>query len=393
MPESNADRQIRGNAAKNVLGCLLNLCVELGYISTYEANYSIGKPEYSDQNQFRAHYLIKFPDNAEWIVFSTTSLRDRIKANYWDAFNIKELNPMITDAYLVYPDSISQNEKNTFIRKSNKIQNYGEFSPLTALLSQNKFFNTIETHALQGLTDGQRRDKKGNNFEKRLAFILSNQYNFEKWKNQDKIIDGFHYTYYEETVSFFGLDREAVKKIEATSDKNRIGYLPSGGPSKTDILVTVTYNDNSCKYYTISCKRSNNANVSIHQYSADSFADVLAPNNLELRRLLQEFQQKGNLKDMDANDKETLANILQPYILPLCKWALGGIGGEGNPDTQWANYLFVYDDDTEAILKHTTEEYCYLLSNNCTRSFKTPFSWTYQGTRGSNIQLKCPIKL
>lgn len=390
---SNSDKTKRGNSLKRVLAYMMKLCKELGYITSFEENYKKGRPGFTDKNQFKAPYKITFSDNTEWLVFSTTSLRDRIKEQYWDTFNLMFLNPAISEAYLVYPDGLDPSDKQAFVSKNNKIQNGGEFSPLNALMSQERFFNRIEAYALRSLTPAQQRERKGNNFEKRIASILSNPCNFEKWKTNDPALEGLHYITFEKIVTKLNLVRADIAKIDATSDKSVIGFLPSGGPAKTDVLVTVTYEDGTSKYFTISCKRTSSSSVSVHQYSADNFANVLDPTDTEFRRVLNSFQTCGNKRDMNSADIQLLENKLQPLILDLCRWALGGIGGEGDSDTQWAYYILAYDNNTESISIHTTDEYCNTLVADSTRTFGTPFSWTYQGTRGTNIQLKCPIFL
>lgn len=392
---SNSDKTRRGNSLKRVLAYMMKLCKELGYITSFEENYKKGRPGYRDQNQFKAPYKISFSDNTEWLIFSTTSLRDRIKEQYWDTFNLKELNPAISEAYLVYPDGLDPSDKQAFVSKNNKIQNRGEFSPLTALMSQESFFNRIEEHALQSLTDAQKRERKGNNFEKRIASILRNPCNFEKWKTNDPVLEGLHYTTFEKIVTKLNLARADVAKIDATSDKSVIGLLPSGGPAKTDVLVTVAYEDGTSKHFTISCKRTKDPKkkISVHQYSADSFANVLDPTDTEFQRVLNSFQTCGNKKDMNSADIQLLENKLQPLIPDLCHWALGGIGGEGGSDKQWAYYILAYDNSTESFTIHTTDEYCNALVAESSGTFGTPFSWTYQGRRGTNIQLKCKIFL
>ena len=393
MASSNSDKQKRGNSLKRVLKYMMELCKELGYISDYETNYKLGMPGYTDKNQFKASYKITFDDNSEWIVYTTTSLRERIKEQYWDSLNLKKLNSQITEAYLVYPDSLDDSDKREFVAKNNKIQNNGEFSTLEAVISQDSFFNRIEEYATRMLTPNQQRDKKGNNFEKRVAAILKNPCNLEKWKNQDNMLEGLHYKMFEDIMNMFGINRSSVERIDSTSDKKIIGLLPSGGPVKTDVLTTVTHKDGTVEYYTISCKRSSASSVSIHQYSANAFADVLDSTNSELRRVLNEFQKCGNKRDMDTADADLLQKEIQPHILDLCKWALGGVGGEGNPDTQWAKYILVYDNTNERITMHTIDDYSQKLANDSTRAFNTPFSWSYQGTRGTNIQLSCPLYL
>lgn len=88
---------------KNLFNIILHLAKDLGYITMVTDHYKKGKPGYADQNQFKAPYLIRFDDDTEWIIFTTTSIRDRVKEQYWDSLNLKEINTKIARAYLVYP--------------------------------------------------------------------------------------------------------------------------------------------------------------------------------------------------------------------------------------------------------------------------------------------------
>lgn len=53
--------------------------------------------------------------------------------------------------------------------------------------------------------------------------------------------------------------------------------------------------------------------MSVHEYSADAFVQVLDPSNQELRRLLNAFQSAGNKRDMNPSDIRALTNELVPY--------------------------------------------------------------------------------
>ena len=390
---SNVDKQKRGISFKDVMNEMMEEALKVGYIKSYVKNYENGYPAH-DPNQFKAPLKITFHDNTEWLVFSTTSLRDRIKQQYWDAHHLKILNHYITRAFLVYPDSIEEKEKNLFVAKNEKINteesDKREFCPLYALLSQESFSNMLEEYALQTLGRGKQKDSKGKNFEKRIATIMTNPHNLEKWKNKDSVIDGYHYTTFEKIVNIIGIDRTTTTEIDATTD---IPKLPSGGSPKTDVLIKVFFNDGLAKNFTFSCKRTDQKSVSVHQYKADTFADVLAPDDDELRRVLNAFQTCGNKRDMVPEDAQILEDKLQPLIPQLCQWAIGGVGGEGDPNVQWAQYIIAYDDNTQEIVLHTTAEYCKKLVAQKAKAFRTPFSWTYQGDRGTNIQLKCSIFL
>lgn len=394
MSASNSDRNKRGKSLQDILESLMKLCKDLEYIEDYEKDYKIGAPNYANSTQFRAPYLLNLHENTQWAIFTTTSLRDRIKEQQWDSSHLKQINENIKKSFLVYPDDLDESEHQKFISKNEKIESKSEVSSLDALVSQEGLFKKIESFALSSYTPAQQRDKRGKHFEKRVAAVLDNPYNLDKWIHQDPMVEGLHYQMFEQIMSLFNLDRTQVKFMESTADTAIIGNLPSGGPAKTDVLTTVTYNDNRTEHFTISCKRTKASSVSVHQYSADSFANVLDPNNTELRRVLNEFQKHGNVKDMSPADINLLTELIQPHLLKLCKWALGGDGGEGNRETQWAQYIVIYDDVSKYTM-HSVNEYATLLANNENekRTFGTPFSWTYQGTRGTNIQLKCPIKL
>lgn len=367
---------------------MLELSKNLGYLSSVIANYSRGKKGYKDQAQFKAHYLITFPDNTEWIVFSTTSIRERIKQQYWESLNLKEINPAIKRAYVVYPDSISPEERNIAAAKNHKIIQREEFSTIEGIISQEELFNLIEEYSIERKTQGQKSSITGNNFEIRIAFILENPWNLKKWKTGDPSIDGIHYDIFKKIVTCFKLVPSEVVKITATANKNTIGFLPSGGLAKTDVLAFVQKVDGSVPFFTISCKRSSNSIVSVHQFNANVYADVLDPENNELRELLNLFQTCGNRYNMGEENASRLEMVLRPYIDRLILWALGGFYRRGN-GYQCAYYILIYDNYHGSISIHSVFDYCSLLKSYNKGMFGTPFSWTYQGRRGTNIQLKC----
>ena len=283
-------------------------------------------------------------------------------------------------------------------QKNLKISTGGEYSPLDGIISQDQIFSLIEKYALRNKTASQIRDIQGNNFEKRIAAILSDPCNLEKWKSNDPTLEGIHYDVFKSVVTCMGLDPISVMEIYATADKKEIGLLPSGGPPKTDVLLTIKNADGNETKQTISCKRTTADYVSVHQYSADTFASVLDDSNGDLQRLLRVFQANGAIRDKNKNrymseeDEKALTEALSPLILKLTKWVVGGAYGAGEEETQWARYVVVYDNNDATTSVHSTEDYCSLLiANESSGTFGTPFKWTYQGERGTNIQLKCKV--
>ena len=394
MEFSNGDKSKHGKSAKNSLSNILKRCVDNGYLSQIISEYRVGKPNYSNSKQFYAQFLIIFNDESKWILFTTTSMKtDRVKGHQWDTINLKEIDPLITRAYIVYPDGISDDLKNEFIRQNNKyIDNY-EYSAIDAIVSQDEINNLIESYAIKNKSTGQIKDIQGNNFENKIADILNYNDNLVKWKNNDRTLEGMHFDIFLNIVNCFELDKNSTIKITATSDKKQIGRLPSGGNPKTDVLVTVTFSDAAQRHYTISCKRSSDKSVSIHQYNANAFADVLDKDNPNLRRLLTYFQDCGNLRDFGEENSIKLTNLLSPYIKKLSLWALGGHGGDGNPEIQNADYILTYDNnDGSSSIKSIEKYYEHLTTEGITGNFGPPFSWTYPSKRkGKDIQLKCKI--
>lgn len=394
MAFSNSDKKTHGDNARQSLQDILIFCKSCNYIKQFIENYRIGKPDYKNQSQFLAPFMVEFSNGEKWILYTTTSMRtDRIKSHQWDVMNIKSIDKAITRAFLIYPDSLEDKEKNEFIRQSEKYKDKIEFTVIDNILSQMEIFNLIEEHSLKDNTTGKKKDTQGKNFEKRVAATLNVQSNLIKWKNNNPIIVGLYYDMFLDIVNCFHLNPENVETISATSDKSVIGLLPSGGNPKTDVVVKVTYRNATYEIFTISCKRTSQKAVSIHQYKASSFVNVLDSENAELERLLNAFQCAGSAEALGEEKSNELTNALQPYKEKLALWTLGGIGGEGNPDIQWANYLLVYNNMTDSwSVSNIFDYYNHLLNANIKGAFGTVFGWTYPSKqRGKYIQLKCRI--
>lgn len=62
--------------------------------------------------------------------------------------------------------------------------------------------------------------------------------------------------------------------------------------------IIIYKTENGIETHTFSCKRSSSSWVSVHEYTADAFADVLNPADNRLRELLYTFQQAGGARGM-----------------------------------------------------------------------------------------------
>ncbi len=395
MSMSNEDRMLHGLSLQQSIIEILTDFQSNNYIKSFTPDYYIGKPGYQNTRQFYIAFLVELNNDEKWALYSTTSMKDRFKGQLWDAFHVKEIDPTITKAFLIYPDGLSQANERPFKKRKEEIINKIGYYPHTIddILSQSEFTNFLEDYALGDSSDGSKRGVLGNKFEDRVARILSYANNLSKWKTNAANIEGLHYDLFEKIADCFELSKSDTKEIVATSDKKVIKRLPSGGNPKTDVLVTVTLSDDTNVSYTISCKRSSAKEVSIHDYTAEQFAYVLDPNNTELLTLLEGFQAAGSMTDFGEENCSRLTKVLAPYIEKLTKWVIGGQGGEGDPMTQWADYILVYDAETNKSSIHRIDEYIKRLSDaGYMRNFGSPFGWTYPSKqRGKRIQLKGKI--
>lgn len=388
---SNSDKQEHGQNAKNVLEAILLECKNYAYIKKIIKDYRCGYYKY-DNTQFYCNFVIVFRNNEKWIVNITTSFRsDRVKGNQWDSYNIKQIDSSISKSVLVYPDGLPQDEKDNFIAHNLKILNKIHYSAIDTIVSQSELFEMIENFANGHLSVGVKKDIQGNNFELYIANILSNGENFKKWVTADPKIVGMYYDVYEKILRCFKFDKRKVSKITATADKTIIGTLLTSGSPKTDIIVTIFGQNDERKFFTISCKKTSAKSVSVHQYSADAFADVLDKSNAQLRSLLQKFQKVGNLRDFGHDNAKALKKELQPHLKKLVQWVIGGYGGCVRSQCQLADYILISDEKDIHI--HTVESYTTMLLKPENEShFGTPFQWTFaSGRKGKDIQLKCKI--
>ena len=438
-PFDYVSNSANGHDAQDVLQNKLLSLRRSGDLSIVVKTYRAGDPLARNAGQFYAPFMIQFNNGARWIVFSTTSCRtDRIKGQQWDADNLKRIDTSIERAVLAYPDDTPSTEVRAFRKQKAKYDSGEEISRLDDIVNHSELVSQIQRRSLgifneedEQLDDVPQRitptadtklkarqleledfqggvkteqllatpsgsgwlyDFNGRAFEGDIASLLNNAAYLAKMKRGDDSDADRKFACFVKMLSAFGVDPQSIAHIDATAKKEDIGLLPNGGQPKTDVLAKFTYDDGREEAVTISCKRTTRTAVSVHQYSADTFADVLDAGNTSLRVLLNVFQYYANARDMPDADKVELEKQLRPLLPKLCKWVLGGLGGDISSPIQCADYLVVYNPTDEYFAVHSVEDYTAMLLKRATGAFGTPFGWTYASKqRGKCIQLKLPI--
>ena len=387
----NTAKSNRGRSGQENLKDIIESLQSKDYIVSYETDYRDGYKGF-DSKQFFFQYLIEYKNKESWILHSTTSIRsDRMNIQQWNAEHLKRLNGYIKRAYVIYPNGLSDKELKNAKKYQEKLREGTQYSAIDGVVSQSEMYSIVEQYALELLGNkGKALAKRGNNFESWVTEILNSTENFIKWKNNDSIKTGFVYDTYIKLVENMDLKKKDVVGINATCDVPR---LPSGGKAKTDILVTVdTFTGEYT--FTYSCKKSGSNWVSAHEYSADQFVDVLGIDEPDLIAALKEFQAKGSIEKLSKTSFEVLSRKLPKYNKKLNKWVLGGIGGQGAPETQWAQNIITYNEKSSSFKIEGIDEYVESLERvGMIGNFGTLFRWTYpSGGLGKRIQLKMKVE-
>lgn len=383
--QENKDKNEHGLNGKKGIKQMVSTLKDKNYIRDYTIDYRIADPQYGDK-QFYYQAMIEFSDDEEWLLHSTTTIRDRITEQQWHSENIKRLNSYVKKAYVVVPDSISEKEKKTAESYDRKIQEKRIYSALDGIVQFGQAYQMIEQKGAELMGHFAGKAKLGLHFEEKVVDALNNKDNLEIWKNGNTTKTGYLYELFCKIINATGIRADYLVSVKATSN---IPKLPSGGSPKTDVYMEVETLDGKMSF-TFSCKKSSEDRVSIHEYTADAFATVLNKDDGELRTLLYEFQDVGGVRAMRDGRAERLEQVLSAYKDQLEKWVLGGIGGEGDPKTQWASHIItVNDKETECNVCSIDEYIIECQQRGIEGQLGTPFQWTYpSGGKGKRIQLK-----
>lgn len=386
---SNKAKSIHGVLAKNSLDYILNELKDKDCIKHIKEKIEKDKDiPYS----LYAKRIITLPNDETWALYVTTSFRsDRVKGTHWDSLLLKKFS-LADKCWLIFFSNISDEDRHKIDKEQEKIDNIKRSShamnELDGILYDIELYTNITKIAMDCLPHGRKEDKAGRSFEERIASIINYPDNLKIWNSTDNNVLGNQYLIFYQILHKLNLQKPIID-ISATTD---IPKLPSGGNPKTDVAITVTYNDNTTDLFTISCKNSRSGNVTCHEYAADKFIQALSLDDITAG-LVQDFQEAGSAKKLGTEKSYELKQRLSPYVDKLCRWVLSGEYGEcSQPEIQCAQYIYSYDSERFIGLLYSVDEYIEKLKSHAKdnpSSFGTPFSWTYPSKRlGKRIQLK-----
>ncbi|MBP3677272.1 MAG: MspI family type II restriction endonuclease [Agathobacter sp.] len=383
----NKDKNEHGQNARKALKEMLVSMRTHDFLANVEENYAIYDRDFPKKDQFKAPYMIEFKDEEQWILFSTTSIRDRMKQQEWDASNIKRLNEKVKKAYVVVPDGIQKSELENAEKYNKEIKEGKRYSVLDGVETLEITAGLIQHKGSPLLAYGSGIAKMGNEFEEKIAAVLSNRQNLLKWKGVSKNNDGYFYPLFLQIVNKWGLESDKVTKISTTT---KVPSLATRGKAKTDVIVYVEIDSVDEIVYTISCKRTEKSIVSVHEYSAERYATILNPEDKELEQLLKEFRDAGGINAYKKTNE--LTEKMRIYGDALARWGVGGYGDPKvtQPELQCADYIITFDAIANRYSIHELNEYIDLCKQDEKNGghFGTIFRWT---KKKDNIQLKMKL--
>lgn len=170
----NKDKNVHGQNARMALKSMLASMRTHNFVSKIEENYAIYDKDFPKKDQFKAPYLIEFQDEEQWILFSTTSIRDRMKQQEWDTANIKRLNENVKKAYVVVPDGMKEDELKSAKKYNQEIKDGKRYSVLDGVETLEITAGLIQHKGAPLLTYGSGVAKMGNAFEEKVSDVLNN---------------------------------------------------------------------------------------------------------------------------------------------------------------------------------------------------------------------------
>ena len=397
---SNSDKSQHGKSFQESIRHFIIDLNDSKTICELKLGKRLGYKEYS-RNQFYIPYEITFADNTVWAVYSTTSMRDRFKGQLWDAHNAKCLDKRIEYACLVYPDSISEKEKRIFESKAEAIESGSYYSSIDFIASEPEFQDLLEEKAMSsaGLSNGVQGDRRGRAFERHVVNTMKHKGNLIRLKvGTTSNESGYSFALFKLITEAAGVNPSQIEAIDAT---NAIPSLPSGGPGKTDVVVSYQKNDGTVEKQKISCKRTLNNKVSVNQYSANEIIRILElDEKTDAARAIRMYEECGSgkaLKDKYGTDgleyvkKSIESGLNKNQLYTLTKWVVSGYGAKSSPDINCADFILIKKGVGHncTCRIYGVEEYVNMLLDEEPLQMGTPFDWTFaSGQRGKSIQFK-----
>jgi hypothetical protein len=370
-------------------------------------NYAEGYPNM--EKQFKMDYCVVFHDfdDKQWLLKTTSSIRERIYGTEFSAQNIRIIDTqanIIEKIFVVVPDSISKNEHANVKRYSKKISSKTYKSYLSDVVTISTLRDLIMEKCMAVTPQGVRSNIIGKDAEERVAQLLNDEGNWKLWND----FESYKHEVKSDTFHLFMLILKGIgakpstryaesgNPITSIEANGEIPKLQGGGYPKTDVSFTTTFRHGSKLTHNITIKKTSENRVTVHEGHVSDMINALRLNPDErLAIALLAFQKFGSEKQLRESPQGHLADVLYDKLPKhnrvLVEFALFGVNSPRMTHlTQIADCILIKSSlrENSFWLRDDYVKY-YLDTFKSKGQFGTPFQWTYPSKkRGMSVQLK-----
>lgn len=262
-------------------------------------------------------------------------------------------------------------------------------------------------YEIADLSFGKIHDKLGDVYEEFCIDILSNVENLRKAKENERPNE-LNYGVFLSVLSCCGIvDYSHIKKIVAS---NKIPHRSSHGLSKTDIVITITYENGQESKIAVSCKQSYVPKMAFAEFDVETICREVGITDERLKALMLKHQTDKSAKNFTNAEKLEMRTLLEPIRENFVRWVITGNPEKTPTDIVYPTIIVKFklkkpadryniqisngDLSLISFAAITVEDYVHNIiynKNDVVRNggFGTGLSWTYAtGSGGFKIQFK-----
>ena len=274
---------------------------------------------------------------------------------------------------------------------------------MTSLLLEELY----KKYKIADLTFGTIHDKLGDAYEEFCVTVLSDDMNLQKAKLNIKP-ENLDYEVYLSILNCCGItDFTCIKNISAT---NKIPHRQTHGLSKTDVIITITYENGTENKIAMSCKQSYVPKMAFAEFDVETICREVGITNERLKALMLKHQTDKSAKHFTNAEKAELRTLLEPIRENFVRWVITGSPYKNPTDIVYPTIIVIFklkkpanrydikvsngDLSLVSFGAVTVEDYIHSIiydkkGNVKNGGFGTGLAWTYAtGSGGFKIQFK-----
>lgn len=274
---------------------------------------------------------------------------------------------------------------------------------MTSLLLEELY----KIYKIAELTYGTIHDKLGDAYEEFCVTVLSESENLQKAKSNIEPTN-LDYEVFLSILNCCGItDFSNIKEISATS---KIPHRKTHGLSKTDVIISITYDNGTENKIAMSCKQSYVPKMAFAEFDVETICREVGISDNRLKALMLKHQTDKSAKDFTPAEKAELRTLLEPIRENFVRWVITGSPDKNPTDVVFPTIIVKFklkkpanrydikvsngDLSLTSFGAVTVEDYIHSIiydkkGNVKNGGFGTGLAWTYAtGSGGFKIQFK-----